>query len=74
MESEMHINDIESLAMRLRSLIRRADTFGKTREDVLWEIEDIAKDLQKQADRMDRDMEDMYLNSLADAHEYAMGR
>lgn len=70
----MHINDIESLAMRLRSLVRRADTFGKDRNAILWEIADIALDLEKQVNRMDREMDEMYLNSLADHHTYAMGK
>lgn len=70
----MHVNDVESLAMRLRSLVRRADTFGKSREDVLWEIADVAKDLEKYVNQVDREQDDMYLNSLADHHEYAMGR
>lgn len=70
----MSINDIESLAMRLRSLVRRADMFGKTRDDILWEIADIAKDLEKQADRIDRDMEAAYLAEQAARHDFAMER
>jgi len=77
----MHINDIESLAMRLRSLTRRADMFGKSCEDILWfcedilwEIDDIAADLEKQADRMDREMEDAYLVEQASRHDFAMDR
>ena len=57
----MHINDIESLAMRLRSLQRRADMFGKDRREVLLEIDMIATDLEKQADRIDREMDEIYL-------------
>lgn len=70
----MHINDIESLAMRLRSLQRRADMFSKTREDLLVEIGDIASDLEKQVDRMDRELEDLYLAEQASRHDFAMGR
>ena len=70
----MHINDIESLAMRLRSLTRRADMVGKSREDILYEIADIAADLEKQADRMDREMEDAYLAEQASRHDFAMDR
>lgn len=66
----MSINDIESLAMRLRSLVRRADTFGKSRNDILWEIVDIASDLEKQADRMDRDMNAVYLEELAKRDQF----
>lgn len=66
----MSINDIESLAMRLRSLQRRADMFGKTREDLIMEIGDIAHDLEKQADRMDREMNDMYLAEMASRNDF----
>jgi vacuolar-type H+-ATPase subunit D/Vma8 len=66
----MSINDIESLAMRLRSLQRRADMFGKTREDLIMEIGDIASDLEKQADRMDREMNDMYLEEQASRYAF----
>lgn len=66
----MNINDIESLAMRLRSLTRRADTFGKTREVILWEIADIARDLEKQADRMARELEDLYLEEQASRNDF----
>lgn len=66
----MNINDIESLAMRLRSLTRRADMFGKSRDAILWEIADIAADLEKQVDRMDREMEDAYLEEMAQRDMY----
>ena len=66
----MNINDVEGLAMRLRSLIRRSDMFGKSREDILWEIEGIALDLQKQADRMDREMNDLYLAEQASRNKF----
>ena len=67
----MHINEILLLADCLRSLIRRADMFGpKTREEILDEIEWIAKDLEKQVAKMDRDME---LEYMADYAEYVRG-
>lgn len=66
----MSINDIESLAMRLRSLVRRADMFGKTREDLIMEIGDIAHDLEKQADRMARELEDLYLEEQASRNDF----
>jgi phage regulator Rha-like protein len=47
----MSVIDIEGTAMRLRSLVRRADTFGKTRDDILNEIESIIKDLEKSVDK-----------------------
>ena len=66
----MNINDIESLAMRLRSLIRRADMFGKDRREVLLEIDFIATDLEKQVDRMDREMNDLYLAEQASRNDF----
>jgi hypothetical protein len=70
----MHINEIEALAMRLRSLIRRADTFGHSRSAILEEVSFVARDLEKQVNQLDREMDEMYLNSLADHHTYAMGK
>lgn len=66
----MHINEIEALANRLRSLVRRADAFGKDSNAILWEIADIALDLEAQVTRMDRDME---LEYMADHAEYVRG-
>ena len=65
----MSINDIESLAMRLRSLQRRAGN-GKTREDLIMEIGDIASDLEKQVDRMDREMDEIYLAEMASRNDF----
>ena len=70
----MHINDIECLAMRLRSLQRRGNLLGTTREDLIMEIGDIAHDLEKQVDRMDREMDEIYLAEQASRHDFAMDR
>lgn len=67
----MHINEIEALANRLRSLQRRTYTFGKSREELVQEIGMIAADLERQVAQMDQDME---LEYLADYHNYSMGR
>ena len=50
------INDLIDLAERLESLSRRSDTFGKTKTDILEELEYIAADLRSQADRIADDM------------------
>lgn len=52
----MNINDLIALAERLESLSRRAETFGKTREELLEELGFIVSDLRSQADRIDQDM------------------
>ena len=70
----MHINDIECLAMRLRRLQRRGNLLGTTREDLIMEIGDIAHDLEKQVDRMDREMDEIYLAEQASRHDFAMDR
>lgn len=66
----MHINEIEALANRLRSLQRRTYTFGKSRDQVIEEIGMIAADLERQVAQLDRDME---LEYLADHAEYVRG-
>jgi len=66
----MHINEIEALANRLRSLQRRTYTFGKNRDQVIEEIGMIAADLERQVAQLDRDME---LEYLADYADYVRG-
>jgi hypothetical protein len=66
----MHINEIEALAQRLRSLQRRTYTFGKNREQVIEEIGMIASDLEARVARMDHDMDMEY---MADHAEYVRG-
>jgi len=52
----MSIMDLIDLAERLESLSRRAETFGKSKDDLLEELNYIASDLRSQADRIDQDM------------------
>jgi hypothetical protein len=66
----MHINEIEALANRLRSLQRRTYTFGKSREQVIEEIGMIASDLEDYVARLDHDMDMEY---MADHAEYVRG-
>ena len=66
----MHINEIEALANRLRSLQRRTYTFGKNREQVIEEIGMIASDLEAYVARLDHDMDMEY---MADHAEYVRG-
>ena len=66
----MHINEIEALAQRLRSLQRRTYTFGKNREQVIEEIGMIASDLEDYVARLDHDMDMEY---MADHAEYVRG-
>jgi len=48
--------DYIEFAKRLRGLARRADNFGKTRKDVLWEIIAIAEDYEQKANRIEMEM------------------
>lgn len=66
----MHINEIEALASRLRSLQRRTYTFGKDRDQVIEEIGMIAADLERQVAKWDADME---LEYMADYADYVRG-
>lgn len=52
----MNINEYVDIAKRIESLIRRTETFGKTKNDVLDELLDIAEDLRSQADRIEAQM------------------
>lgn len=51
------INDLIEKAERIESIIRRTNTFGKSKEDILLEFEFMAQDLRKQADRLVEQME-----------------
>jgi len=53
----MTVNDALDLADRIDSLIRRADTFGKSREDILEEVNFLSEDLKAYARQLDHDME-----------------
>jgi hypothetical protein len=48
--------DYIEFAKRLRGLARRADNFGKNRQDVLWEIIAIAEDYEQKANRIEMEM------------------
>jgi hypothetical protein len=62
----MKVYEAIALAARLESLVRRADTFGpKTREDILEEVADMASDLRKYADQIDREMNAIYEKEYA---------
>lgn len=50
------IQDATLVKEILEGLIRRADTFGKTREDILWELQCLVEDAQKSIDKMDAEM------------------
>lgn len=68
--THMHINEIEALANRLRSLQRRSYRFGKDRSQIIAEIGMIAADLERQVAKWDADME---LEYLADYADYVRG-
>ena len=62
----MNVNEALALANRLRSLVRRANTFGpKSREEILQEICFVADDLEIYADQLDQKMYAEYINGLA---------
>lgn len=62
----MNVNDAIALANRLRSLVRRANTFGpKSREEILQEICFVADDLELYADKLEEQMYADYINGLA---------
>lgn len=62
----MKVYEAVALAARLESLVRRADMFGpKTRDEILEEVADMASDLRKYADQIDRDMNDIYEKEYA---------
>ena len=50
------IQDATLVKEILQGLIRRSDTFGKSREDILWELQCLVEDCQKSIDRMDQQM------------------
>ena len=58
----MNINEYLDIAKRIESLVRRSDTFGKDKDDILEELLFIADDLRSQANRMDEQFEKDYHN------------
>ena len=63
----MNVNEAVALANRIESLIRRIETFGKSKSDILEELVDMANDLRDYADRIDLAM---YNELRADADAY----
>ena len=52
----MNVQSAMSMADRLEGVIRRARTFGKSRDEVLEDILFIVEDLRNYADRLDADL------------------
>ena len=50
------IQDAALVKSVLEGLIRRADTYGKSREDILMELQFLVEDAQKSIDMMDSKM------------------
>lgn len=50
------IQDAETVKQRLESLIRRSKNYGKSREDILMELQFLVEDAQKSINEMDRRM------------------
>lgn len=50
------IQDAEAVKQRLESLIRRSKNYGKSREDILMELQFLVEDAQTSIDEMDRRM------------------
>lgn len=55
-EIKMDIHVATETAKRMRSLVRRSEMFGKSREDIIEEIMMIAEDYDAIADRLDQSM------------------
>lgn len=54
------IQDAATVKKALQGLIRRADTFGKSREDILEELSLLVEDADKSIDEMDRQLAKAY--------------
>jgi len=50
------IQDAETVKQRLESLIRRSKNYGKSREDILMELQFLVEDAQKSINEIDRRM------------------
>lgn len=61
----MNVNDAVKAAEKLESLARRIVNFDKSREDIIWELQYIAKSYREYADRLDDAMYAEYINGLA---------
>lgn len=65
----MDVNDAVQIAERLESLARRIYSFSKSREDIVDELDMIAVDYRRLANRIDELMYAEYLNNEAFARE-----
>ena len=63
----MTVNEANDIAERIESLIRRAEMFGKSKNDILEELFCMAIDYRAQADRIDAAMWADYKNVEIDA-------
>lgn len=61
----MNVNEAILAAEKLESLARRIVNFDKSREDIIWELEYMAKNYRMVADRIDEQMYAEYINGLA---------
>lgn len=63
----MDLNVLTEYAKRIESLIRRTETFGKTKDDILDELLYIAEDLHSQARRFEQVSEtDLWYDTSAE--------
>lgn len=57
-------------ANQLKSIIRRSENFGKSRDDILQELEDLANNYETVANYMEQQMEkDLFKEELEAAQE-----
>lgn len=62
----MGITEALEVARRLESIVRRADMFGpKTRAEILEEISYMTLDFRALADKIDFEMDELYLQENA---------
>ena len=54
------IQDASLVKEVLSGLIRRADTYGKTREDILMELNFMVQDIEKSINFMDQQMAEAF--------------
>lgn len=69
----MNVQDLISIADRVEGIIRRARTFGKTRDEVLDELAFLAEDLNNVADRLADDMYQQYVADMEEAEKLVPG-
>jgi hypothetical protein len=60
----MNVQSAIDMAVRLEGLIRRARTFGKSRDEVLEEILFVVEDLRNYADRLDAELYADYCSGM----------